>query len=275
MKVVRRLNNNVVLADDDLQEIVVMGKGVGFKVYPNDIVNQDLIEQTFIPTDNFNADEMAELICHSNPQEVKMVKEIIEYGESVLKKRLSENLLITLLDHLHFALIRYKKQMNTKSPIEWEIKQMYRTETQIGKKALRLIEDGIGITLPESEAVFIAMHFVNAQFENETMSETMDFSETMKQINSIIKYHFQFELNEQSVNYQRFLTHLRFYLIRQKKHEPLKLKNQELYFEMKERLPEESICVDKVSVFIKQKYGWETSYDEKLYLMLHINRLID
>lgn len=274
MLVSRRFNNNVILARNNQQELILMGKGIGFQVYPDEEVQVELIEQTFVPSDSFEIQGVAELLCDSNPVEVKLVQEIIAYGEKILKKTLNENLLITLLDHLHFAIVRHEQEMITKSPIEWEIKQMYRVETSIGMEALQMIQDRLQIDLPPSEAIFIAMHFINGQFENETMSDTLAFSETMNQVNSIVKYHFHIKIDEESVNYQRFLTHLRYYLIRQKNHESLDLGNEDVYFTMKERFPEESHCVEKISSFIEGKYEWQTTYDEKLYLILHVNRLI-
>lgn len=274
MIVSRRFNNNVILARNNQQEMILMGKGIGFQVYPDEEVKLELVEQTFVPSDSFKIEGVAELLCNSNPAEVRLAQEIITYGEQILKKSLNENLIITLLDHLHFALVRHAKEMITKSPIEWEIRQMYRVETTIGIEALRLIKVKLGLVLPKSEAIFIAMHFINAQFENETMSDTLAFSETMNQVNSIVKYHFQIKIDEESVNYQRFLTHLRYYLIRQKNHESLDLGNEDVYFTMKERFPEENNCVEKISSFIEKKYQWQTTYDEKLYLILHVNRLI-
>ncbi|MBP1044347.1 PRD domain-containing protein [Vagococcus sp. BWB3-3] len=274
MIVSKRFNNNVILARSKQQEVILMGKGIGFQVYPDEEVQMELIEQTFVPSDSFMIESVAELLGDSNSKEVSLVREIIDYGEKVLAKELNDSLVITLLDHLHFAIVRHEKEMITKSPIEWEIKQMYRVETKIGLEALRIIHERLGIVLPKSEAIFIAMHFINGQFKNETMSDTLAFSETMNQVNSIVKYHFQIRIDEESVNYQRFLTHLRYYLIRQKNHESLELGNEDVYFTMKERFPEESNCVEKISTFIEGKYEWQTTYDEKLYLILHVNRLI-
>lgn len=274
MIVSKRFNNNVILARSKHQEVILMGKGIGFQVYPDEEVQMELIEQTFVPSDSFMIESVAELLGDSNSKEVSLVREIIDYGEKVLAKELNDSLVITLLDHLHFAIVRHEKEMITKSPIEWEIKQMYRVETKIGLEALRIIHERLGIVLPKSEAIFIAMHFINGQFKNETMSDTLAFSETMNQVNSIVKYHFQIRIDEESVNYQRFLTHLRYYLIRQKNHESLELGNEDVYFTMKERFPEESNCVEKISTFIEGKYEWQTTYDEKLYLILHVNRLI-
>ncbi|MCR0457942.1 CAT RNA binding domain-containing protein [[Clostridium] innocuum] len=48
MKVINRINNNVVLIKDGTQKMIVTGKGLGFEVYPGNDVIEQLIEQRFI-----------------------------------------------------------------------------------------------------------------------------------------------------------------------------------------------------------------------------------
>jgi beta-glucoside operon transcriptional antiterminator len=42
---------------------------------------------------------------------------------------------------------------------------------------------------------------------------------------------------------------------------------------VKEKFPKELACVEKIADFLKTNYGWTCSDDEKLYLILHIQRL--
>lgn len=49
MNIERIINNNVVSARDlEGREVVIMGKGIGFKRKPGNIVPEDLIERYFI-----------------------------------------------------------------------------------------------------------------------------------------------------------------------------------------------------------------------------------
>lgn len=48
MKIIKVINNNVVSAlDKDAEEVVIMGKGIGFHAKPGQIVNEEQIEKTF------------------------------------------------------------------------------------------------------------------------------------------------------------------------------------------------------------------------------------
>lgn len=49
MKIIKVINNNVVSAlDKDAEEVVIMGKGIGFHAKPGQIVNEEQIEKTFL-----------------------------------------------------------------------------------------------------------------------------------------------------------------------------------------------------------------------------------
>lgn len=39
MQVEKRINNNVVLAEDEGKQLVLFGRGIGFQVYPGDPVD--------------------------------------------------------------------------------------------------------------------------------------------------------------------------------------------------------------------------------------------
>ena len=46
----------------------------------------------------------------------------------------------------------------------WEIRRFYSREYQIGQYALQMIRERLQVDLPEDEAGFIALHFINAEY---------------------------------------------------------------------------------------------------------------
>nr|SUY82774.1 beta-glucoside bgl operon transcription antiterminator [Clostridioides difficile] len=90
----------------------------------------------------------------------------------------------------------------------WNVKRFYPKHFEIGMHALKLIGDSKGINLPDDEAVSIALHFVNMEVNKESHDSTIVELRTLADIVSIIKYHFNVELDETSTNYMRFTTHL-------------------------------------------------------------------
>lgn len=73
-----------------------------------------------------------------------------------------------------------------------------------------MIRNRINITFDENEAGFIALHFVNARLDNQKLDLTLKTSKVIKDIMDIVKYHFNVEIDEDSWNYNRFVTHLKF-----------------------------------------------------------------
>lgn len=59
-------------------------------------------------------------------------------------------------DHCHFAIERYKQGMVIRNVLLWEIKRLYQNEFALGLEALDIIEQRLGVRLPEDEAGFIA-----------------------------------------------------------------------------------------------------------------------
>ncbi|EOL49026.1 PRD domain-containing protein [Enterococcus caccae] len=275
MYIKKRINNNVVLAVDGELEVIVVGKGLGFQVYPNDPVDPTLIQQVYLPTEKMNVKQMAVLLNEASYEEILLVEKIVKMGEEKLGREINPVILFSLLDHLLFAFKRHEEELKIRSPIEWEIKQFYPQEVEIGLQSIALIEEEKGIVLAESEAIFIAMHFVNYQFNQESMETTMDYMEAMADITQLVRYYFQVDLDETSINYHRFLNHLRYYLIRLNDQETVNsLDNEEIVLTVKKKYPKEFKCSLKISNYLEDRYKKQATIDEQLYLTLHLARLL-
>lgn len=74
--------------------------------------------------------------------------------------------------------------------------------------ALELTQQKLGIELPETEAATIAFHFINPDQNEKEMQQTMVVTNIMKDILNIVRYHFNVIVDEEIVNYTRFVTHL-------------------------------------------------------------------
>ena len=117
---------------------------------------------------------------------------------------------MSLTDHINFAIQRNKKGLDIKNALLWETKRLYKDEFAIGKQALAMVKNKTGVSLPEDEAGFIALHIVNAEL-NEEMPNIINITKVMQEILRIVKYHFKIEFNEESLHYYRFVTHLKFF----------------------------------------------------------------
>lgn len=273
MKVDKIINNNIVSAlEPDGKEIVVMGRGIGFGAKPGKEIPEGKIEKVFRLDSQNSVDKFKELLANLPLEHIQVSTEIINYAKSVLNRRLNQNIYITLTDHINFAIERFKQKMIFTNPLLNEVKTFYKEEYLVGEYAVALIERKIGVTLPVDEAGFIALHIVNAEY-NTVMRDTIDITNLIQNVVKIVKEYFSMEMDEASLNYQRFVTHLRFLAQRIVAGELLNSENGEFNQLISQMYPEEYGCSLKIKDHIHETYHHEVTEEETAYLAVHIKRM--
>ena len=273
MKIDKIINNNIVSAiEADGKEVVIMGRGLGFGMKPGKEIPEGKIEKVFRLDSQNSTDKFKELLANLPLEHIQASTEIINYAKSVLNRRLNQSIYITLTDHINFAIERFKEKMMFTNPLLNEIKTFYKEEYLIGEYAVALIERRIGITLPVDEAGFIALHIVNAEY-NTAMRDTIDITTLIQNVVKIVKEYFSMDLDETSLNYQRFVTHLRFLAQRIIGGEMLNSENPEFNQLISQMYPEEYACSLKLKDYIQVPYHHDVTEEETAYLAVHIKRI--
>lgn len=274
MKVVKVINNNIIKSyDEKRQEVLVMGCGIGFKKKPGDEVDDALIEKVYTNIDRTTSNKLSELLEKVPLAHIQLTNDIISYARAALGKKLNDNIYLTLTDHISFAIERIQQGIVLKNALLWEIKRFYNHEYLIGKEALAMIRKRLDIELPEDEAGFIALHLVNASMDFSGMEQTTEATKIIQHILTIVKYHFQMELDEYSLHYERFITHLKFFVQRVFSGTVLEDNDQSFILMLKEQYSNEYRCALKVRDYMRKEFGQELSEDELVYLTIHIRRV--
>ena len=276
MKISQVLNNNVVIVKRGKNEISVYAKGIAFRKKVGQIIYENEIEKTYVLDSNDMLEHFSYLLSHSDPNHITMVNQIIKYGEDKLGKKSNDYLNLTLLDHIEFALKRAQKGQFIRSPLTWEIKKFYPKYFKIGIYALDLIKEQLQFEFPIDEAVSIALHFVNMEEGKSNLDEAIHSMETLKDIISIIHYHFQLTFDENSLDYMRLMTHLQYFIQRVSSNSPYSLISDEVLNQQIKTLYADAYnCVQKIRIYVLKKYNCNLTMDEETYLMLHIHRISD
>ncbi|MCC3356400.1 BglG family transcription antiterminator LicT [Bacillus sp. REN16] len=275
MKIEKVLNNNVIMAKNETnQEVVVMGKGLAFHRKAGDTIDPTKIEKAFILQKYGVSDKLAKLLKDTSELYLNISSNIIDYAKLHLTHKLDDYLYVALTDHISFAVSRYKQGILLKNPLLWEIKRYYKPEFQVALKALDMIEKETGFRFDDDEAASIALHLVNSQLSQANMSAVFQMTEIVNDILKIVEDHFQMELDESSVNYERFLMHLRFVASEFVRKEKVTNTLDELFYEqIQQKFPEAFQCMQKVVSYLKEKADQEISIDDKVYLSVHIHRV--
>lgn len=263
-------NNAIVVKDSDKHEYVVMGCGIAFKKSLGEKVDENLIEKTFILKQK-DASEKFKLLLEDIPSEyVSLCYDIIEYAKNILDVELNDYIYITFTDHINNAIKLFDSGISTSNPLIWEIKKFYPKEFKVGLKALEFIEDELGKQLPEDEAANIALHLINAQ--GNVSNNKIDITRQTKMVRdilNIVKYTYNIVLDEKSINYERFVTHLRFFFQRLGQKERADSEDDFLLRQVRTKYKKAYNCMLRIQKYLETSLSGE----EQLYLTVHIQRV--
>ena len=269
------LNNNVVLTSNDKnEEIVVMGKGIAFKKRVGDKVSKSAIDKIYTLSDKDTLSKFEQLLADIPMEYMSLSDDIINKAKVTLGKKLDDNIYISLTDHIHTAIERFKEDITVKNAVLWDIRRFYKEEFAIGMKSLDLIEEKFKVRLPDDEAGFIALHIVNAE-KDQDIKVIYKITKIMQEISNIVKYYFGISFDEESVYYYRFITHLKFFserLINEKAYTGEE--DDGLLDVIKVKYKNSYECVEKISRFIEEQYNYVLANEEKLYLTIHIEKIV-
>ena len=273
MKVHKILNNNVIVTlDDKGKELILTGRGIGFKKREGDLIDTNLIEKQFSLDNKDILPKFNELLSEIPLEVLTTSQIIINHAKEFMESKLQDSIYISLTDHIHFAIERHKQGFDIPNGFLWEIKKFYPKEFQIGLYALSVIKKRLGIELPEDEAGFITFHIINAQL-NGTMPNIVNMTKIMREILNIVKYHFNIEYDEDCLSYQRFVTHLKFFAQRILSKGTHTQQDSSLYEIVRKKYDQAYLCTKQIDLHLIQQYQHALTDDESLYLTIHIERL--
>lgn len=273
--VIKVLNNSAALVKDtDGKEEIVLGKGIGFGLNTGDKIDESRIQRRFVlANDKIDIDQLKSI----KPTAFDLTNQVVQLVEPLLNIKFNSMQYIALADHINFAIARAKDHHIDLSDnnTRWEVKNLFPKEFKVAEKVVSLIDKEMNIELPASETVLMTYHLVNAESDDAQVQETVQITNLINGIISIIQYEYKLTLDTDSLNYSRFITHLRALLVRiLRKHsnDTAQLDSSLLSF-MKIKYHKAYETVERISTYLNSKMGWVLSPDDKFYLVLHIWRL--
>lgn len=161
-KVIRVLNNSVVLAEriSDGTEVILLGKGVGVYVSKNKIqmLPREKIQRLYELKNESENDYLKALIGSVSPEIITITSDIIKKAEGMLQTKFRQNIFFSVLDHLSFAVERNKEQIENPYPYLEEMKILLNEEYQVCEQLVNYINHSLGINLKSYEAILLAIH---------------------------------------------------------------------------------------------------------------------
>lgn len=275
MRIKKILNNNVIVSEDaDGREIVAMGRGIAFGRRVGDEVAGGVLDKIYRLRDHELLEKFKELLSDLSSDYLEAANAIIEMAEQELDAKLNESCYITLTDHIHMAVLRIRNEVPIRNILLWEMRIFYPKEFAIAEKARLMLNRRFRVELPEDEAGFITMHLIDAQMDlKRPMAENI--IKLIDDISNIVRLVCRIEFDRSSLDYFRYITHLKFFAKRMLGDTPPAGSNvdAEMVQMVRQRYPQAALCVDKITEFLNKRYYYELKADEQFYLMIHIAKL--
>lgn len=272
LQVVKVLNNNVIIGvRPDDQEVVVIGKGIGFNRKTNDHISLESVEKMFILTNQEEQEQYKQLIPQVDERLIEIIGEVIHHIEGQVRMPLNEHIHIAITDHIAFALKRKEQGIVIHNPFLYETREIYPEEYRMAEYAIHLIRDRLGIDLGQDEIGFVALHIYSAM-TNQHISQVREHSALITDLVAIVEDALEYNIPVDSLDYSRLLTHLRFVIERVRRGEAVEQMHK-LDKLMSSEYPEMYTLAWKLTKIMEKRLGLPVYAAEVSYLTMHLQRL--
>ena len=272
MRLVKKINSSAVLCVGvDGCQLVAMGNGIGF-LNIGDEVPMSRITRTFYDVDPLYLGMLSEL-----PEDVlELASQVVDASMGLLSYELSPNIAFILADHIAFAIKRSREGIVVRMPLSYDLKQQYPVEYRIGLWAVKRINKQFDVLLPPQEAVGIALGFINNMAMDKEGAGTSDedvLAGIIEEATAIVEDDLNVQVDREGISYARFATHIQYLFLRILAGERIESGNESMYGSVCAEYPEVSACTDRIAAVFARQMGQRLTDEEKLYLMLHVNRI--
>ena len=183
----------------------------------------------------YDTDETYRQLVAELPEDVlAFAARIVEIAGNELPYALSPNAAFTLADHISFAMERARKNIRVKMPLAYDSK----------------------LTQDEPQS-----------------AETDRDEEMLEDVTEIVENELHILVERSGFNYSRYATHMQYLFQRIHTGQAIRSDNLQLYTSLREEFPEIAACVEKIAQHIEREWHSALTEEEKLYLILHVNRI--
>ncbi|GAA0086886.1 PRD domain-containing protein [Clostridium sp. CTA-7] len=268
--VVKSFNNNILLVREKGKEKILFQKGIGFSKKTGDIIQKGTtVEKVFIIEDEDNQRNFDEILTRVDTKLIALVEEMIAEITDELGEELNENIHIGLIDHLFYAIKRLEDNEEIQNPFLVEIETLYSREFEMASELANRISEELKLDIPEGEKGFITLHIHSAR-NNGKLSNTIKYSFLSNSIVQHVEDRLNIKINKRSLDYARFLTHIRFAIERIITNSPIK---NDLIDAIREKYPlSYKIAEETRKIICRVLDISSVSEDEVAYLAMHIER---
>lgn len=208
MNVKKVLNNNVVIAHHpEYEEVVLIGKGIGFNKKQGEQVESNVAEKFFVLKDKKEQEQYKELLTYVDESFVGLMNELTTLIQKRFQVQVHEHIHVALTDHLYFAIKRVKQGLGISNPFLIETELAYPKEYALATEIVEWLNEKLSIVIPEGEIGFIALH-IHSALTRRPLSEVNRHTQLIATLIEVIEHSLSLQINRKDIHYLRLVRHL-------------------------------------------------------------------
>ncbi|WP_416827069.1 glucose PTS transporter transcription antiterminator GlcT [Ectobacillus polymachus] len=273
LEIKKILNNNVIIASHpEHEEVVVIGKGIGFGKKVGDVLPEGIVEKMFVLTNEREREQYTMLVPHVSERLIAIMNDVMLLIQDKIDAPLDEHIHVALTDHIAFAIRRLKQGFAIDNPFLLETKALYPNEYEVATEVVELINEHLQINLPEGEIGFIALHIYSSATNSE-FSTVNQNSFLIASLVSLIEEQLALELDKESIHYLRLIRHLHYAIERIKNGEKV-VEPKRFADILKDEYPIAYNLAWKLIKVMQNRLQMNVYDAEIVYLTMHLQRLV-
>lgn len=267
------LNNNVVISiDSSGRERVLMGRGLGFQLAPDDILDPAKVEKTFILDAGSDGERERQLFTDVPYPIIEAVTRAVDEAERSLERSLGRGFTLGVIDHIAYLVERLDAGVRIPVTRMPELRILHPHESEAAQRLAASIGQSLGRDLPEEEAVFLTMHLLNATRDEPNGTAALLFRR-VQHVAATVETGLGVSLDTDSADYARFILHVQFLLQRLVSRSMLRSTDTSFFEFARDRYPRAYAIAEEVKAYVLAATGSELTDEELLYLIVHVQRL--
>jgi beta-glucoside operon transcriptional antiterminator len=273
--IIRRvLNNSVVDAlDDAMREVIVLGRGIGFRAKPGDTIDPEAVQKIFRLDDSAHGGRLAQVAATIPAEILGVTDEIVARAKTELTESLSDAIYPALADHLAFAVQRVRQDIELESVLENDVRRFYPKEYALAVDSLPLVESATGVAMPSQEAANIALHLITAEIGGADGSAAALTSFT-RDVVEITRLHFRVDPDTHEDAFARYATHVRYFAQRVLAGTTVDRDDADLLAILARQRPHLFVGIERIEAYVRDVHDHAMTPTEKVYIAMHLSRFV-
>ncbi|HEN7482997.1 PRD domain-containing protein [Streptococcus constellatus] len=275
-RILNPMNHNVALVRNKKgEELVIVGKGIIFGKKKGDFIPKDKVEKVFRMKTEESRENFMTLLKDVPLDFITVTYEVIDSLSKKYGYPVQDYIYVTLTDHIYcsYQAVQQRRYKDSALP---DASEIYPVPYKIAQEAVAIYRERLLDTFPDDEINRIAYHFINA--EGDSNSEGQNHLDKRKEILGEVEAELMKNgirrTTDNSNFYDRFMIHLNYFLDYLDRSRDDNVSLLEMESQIKQTYPEAYRIGSTIYEIVSQKTGVDLYQSERVYLVLHIQRLL-